>query len=76
MKEYLIYILQNIVDAPEKINVRELAGEATVIYEISAAKSDIGKIIGRQGKTIGAIRTLLHVIASRNNMRIELSIIG
>ena len=75
MKEFIAYIVKNLVDNPEKVLIREIGGTNTLIIELSVAKSDIGKIIGKNGKTINAIRTLLMSVASRNGIRVNLEII-
>lgn len=75
MKEFVEYIIKNLVDNPEQVLVNEVEGTNTLILELSVAKSDIGKIIGKKGKTINAIRTLLMSVASRNGMRVALEIL-
>jgi predicted RNA-binding protein YlqC (UPF0109 family) len=74
MKEFVEYIVKNLVDNPDKVNINEVGGSQTVILELSVEKSDIGKIIGKRGKTINAIRTLLMSVASRNGIRVSLEI--
>ena len=59
MKEFVAYIVKNLVDHPDKVKINEIGGTQTLIIELSVEKSDIGKIIGKKGKTINAIRTLL-----------------
>lgn len=75
MKEFVEYIIKNLVDNPEQVLINEVEGTHTLILELSVAKSDIGKIIGKKGKTINAIRTLLMSVASRNSMRVALEIL-
>jgi len=75
MKEFVAYIVKNLVDNPDKVKINEIGGSHTLIIELSVEKSDIGKIIGKRGKTINAIRTLLMSVASRNNIRVNLEII-
>ena len=75
MKEFIEYIVKNLVDNPDKVQISEVAGTHTLIIELSVDKSDTGKIIGKKGKTINAIRTLLMAVASRNNMRVNLEIV-
>ncbi|ACZ32608.1 KH domain protein [Chlamydia pneumoniae LPCoLN] len=74
MKEFLAYIIKNLVDRPEEVRIKEVQGTHTIIYELSVAKPDIGKIIGKEGRTIKAIRNLLVSVASRNNVRVSLEI--
>jgi predicted RNA-binding protein YlqC (UPF0109 family) len=75
MKEFVAYIVKNLVDHPEKVRINEIGGTQTLILELSVEKSDIGKIIGKKGKTINAIRTLLMSVASRNGIRVNLEIL-
>ena len=60
---------------PDKVKINEIGGTQTLIIELSVEKSDIGKIIGKKGKTINAIRTLLMSVASRNGIRVNLEIL-
>lgn len=75
MKEFVEYIVKNLVDHPESVQISEVGGTNTLIIELSVEKSDIGKIIGKKGKTINAIRTLLMSVASRNGIRVNLEIV-
>ncbi|MGL4539976.1 MAG: KH domain-containing protein [Candidatus Rhabdochlamydia sp.] len=75
MKEFVEYIVKNLVDLPQEVQINEIMGQSSLIIEIAVAKSDIGKIIGKKGKTINAIRDLLKSVASRNQIRITLEII-
>ena len=74
MKEFLAYIVKNLVDKPEEVHLKEVQGTNTIIYELTVAKGDIGKIIGKEGRTIKAIRTLLVYVASRDNVKVSLEI--
>ena len=75
MKEFVEYIVKNLVDNPDQVRINEIGGTNTLIIELAVEKSDIGKIIGKKGKTINAIRTLLMSVASRNGLRVSLEII-
>lgn len=75
MKEFVAYIVKNLVDHPDLVQINEIGGTQTLIIELHVEKSDIGKIIGKKGKTINAIRTLLMSVASRNGIRVSLEII-
>lgn len=74
MKDFLAYIIKNLVDQPDAVHIKEIQGTNTIIYELTVSKADIGKIIGKEGRTIKAIRTLLVSIASRNNVKVSLEI--
>ncbi len=75
MKEFIEYIVKNLVDHPDQVQINEVGGTHTLIIELKVEKSDIGKIIGKKGKTINAIRTLLMSVASRNGLRVNLEIL-
>lgn len=75
MKEFVAYIAKNLVEYPDEVKVNEVGGSQTIILELTVHKDDMGKVIGRQGKTINAIRTLLSSIASRNGLRANLEVL-
>ena len=75
MREFIEYIAKNLVDYPEEVEVHQIDGEKTIIFELKVNKSDIGKIIGRGGRTIKAIRTLLVTTAAKNGFRAVLEIL-
>ena len=56
MRQFIEYVAKNLVDYPEEVEVRQIDGEKTIIFELKVNKSDIGKIIGRGGRTIKASR--------------------
>src|SRR3990167_2698151 len=75
MKDFVAYIVKNLVDNPDDVEINEIGGTQTLIIELKVKKEDIGKIIGKRGKTINAIRTLLMSVASRNGLRVNLEIL-
>ena len=75
MKELLIYIAQNLVENPDDVTVTEKEAEAETVYELRVAQSDMGKIIGRQGKVAKEIRTLMRSVAQRQGKRIRIDIV-
>jgi predicted RNA-binding protein YlqC (UPF0109 family) len=75
MKDFVAYIVKNLVDNPDSVRINEITGTNTLILELSVAPADIGKVIGKQGKTINAIRTLMTSVASRGGLRVNLEII-
>ncbi len=75
MKEFVAYIVKNLVDCRDRVSIRETEGAQTLIIELSVEKSDIGKVIGKRGRTIRAIRTLLTSVASRHGVRVNLEIL-
>lgn len=75
MKEFVEYIIKNLVDNPDEVKVNEMTGTNTSIIELSVEKSDIGKVIGKKGETIKALRSLLMSISSRNGLKVKLELI-
>ncbi len=75
MKEIIKAIAQALVDQPELVTVTEIGSANTLILELSVAKEDIGKIIGKQGRTASAIRTLLSAASGKVKRRTVLEII-
>jgi len=75
MKDVLIQIVKALVDNPEQVQVNEIESTQTVVLELRVAKSDMGMIIGRQGKTANAIRTLLNAASVKTGKRHMLEIL-
>jgi predicted RNA-binding protein YlqC (UPF0109 family) len=75
MKELIKYISQALVDNPEKVEVTEVVGEQTSVIELRVAKEDLGKVIGKQGRTAKAIRTILSAASAKIHKRSVLEII-
>ncbi|MBN2407578.1 MAG: KH domain-containing protein [Elusimicrobia bacterium] len=75
MKDLVIEIVKNIVDHPDEVNAREVEGEQTTIIEISTNAEDIGKVIGKKGRTIKAVRTLVNAAAVRKGKRVSVEIV-
>ncbi len=75
MKELIEYIAKSLVDQPDAVKVTEVTGERTSVIELSVAEEDMGKIIGKQGRTVSAIRTLLNAASMKQKKRTILEII-
>lgn len=75
LKDLIETIAKALVDHPEQVRVTEIQGEKTSVIELSVAKEDLGKIIGKQGRTARAMRTILSAASSKNNKRVVLEII-
>ena len=75
MKEMVEYIAKALVDHPEQVRVTEIAGERTSVIELAVAKEDLGKVIGKQGRTAKAIRTILTAASTKINKRSALEIV-
>lgn len=76
MKELVEIMARSLVDRPEAISVNEIGGAHSSILELKVAKEDIGKIIGKQGRTADAMRTILSAVAAKMNKRSVLEVIG
>ncbi|MBN2284447.1 MAG: KH domain-containing protein [Deltaproteobacteria bacterium] len=75
MKDLIKYIAQALVDYPEQVDCSEVIGEQTSVIELRVAKEDLGKVIGKQGKTAKAMRTILSAASSKLHKRAVLEII-
>jgi predicted RNA-binding protein YlqC (UPF0109 family) len=75
MKDLIEYIAKALVDHPEEVRVIEVVGEKTSVIELSVAKEDLGKVIGKQGRTARAIRTILTAASTKLKKRSVLEII-
>jgi predicted RNA-binding protein YlqC (UPF0109 family) len=75
MKDLLIQIVKALVDNPEQVQVNEIEGSQTVVLELRVDKSDMGKVIGKQGRTAHAIRTVLNAAAGKTQKRYVLEIV-
>ncbi len=75
MKDLISYIAQALVDNPDEVKVTEVEGGQTLILELKVAKEDMGKIIGKHGRTAQAIRTLLSAASGKAKKRIVLEIL-
>lgn len=75
MKELIEYVVKILVDHPEDIRITEIEGERTSVFELRCHPEDVGKVIGKSGKTVGAIRTLLGTVAARQNRRAMLEVV-
>lgn len=75
MKELMEYIAKALVDHPEQVKVAEIEGEKTSVIELTVAKEDLGKVIGKQGRTARAIRTILTAASTKLKKRSVLEII-
>jgi len=75
MKEFIELIVKYLVDNPEKVDIQEVVGTRTTVYELRVDQSDLGKVIGKQGQTAKSIRTLLAAAAARQGKRAVLEIL-
>ncbi|MDD5131354.1 MAG: KH domain-containing protein [bacterium] len=75
LKDLVEYIVKALVDEPDKVSVNEVLGEQAVVLELRVSQPDIGKVIGKQGRIVKAIRLLLGAAGSKAKKRIVLEII-
>ena len=75
MKALVELIAKSLVDIPEEVSVGEVVGERTAVFELRVAKSDIGKVIGKQGNTARAMRTILSAAGAKLKKRCVLEIL-
>ena len=75
MKEFIEFIARALVDNPENVEVSEVEGEKTTVYELRVAQEDLGKVIGRKGQTAKAIRTLIAAVSAKKGKRALLEIL-
>ncbi len=75
MKDLIGYIAKALVDNPEQVKVSEVIGEQTSVIELKVAKEDLGKVIGKMGKTARAMRTILSAASTKLRKRAVLEII-
>jgi len=75
MKELISYIAKALVDHPEEVSVSEVEGNQTAVLELKVAKEDLGKVIGKQGRTARAMRTILSAASAKVKKRTVLEII-
>ncbi|MBI2608404.1 MAG: KH domain-containing protein [Deltaproteobacteria bacterium] len=75
MRELIEYVAKALVDFPDKVEVTEVVGEQTTVIELKVAKEDLGKVIGKQGRTARALRIILNATSTKLKKRSVLEII-
>jgi predicted RNA-binding protein YlqC (UPF0109 family) len=75
LKDLVTFIAQSLVDRPEEVQVTEVEGEQTSVIELRVGKDDMGKVIGKQGRTARAIRTVISASATKMRKRVVLEIL-
>ncbi|OGW18393.1 MAG: RNA-binding protein [Nitrospinae bacterium RIFCSPLOWO2_12_FULL_45_22] len=75
MRDLILYIARALVDLPEEVVVNEVEGEKTMVLELRVGKGDIGKVIGKEGKTARAMRVILNAAATKLRKRAVLEIL-
>jgi len=75
MKELIKHITQSLVDNPDKVEVTEVIGKQTTVIELRVAKEDLGKVIGKRGRTAQSIRIILSAVSAKVHKRAVLEIL-
>ncbi|MFO7662708.1 MAG: KH domain-containing protein [Chloroflexota bacterium] len=75
MKDLVAYIVESIVDEPEEVQVVEVRDRASTIVELAVAAEDMGRVIGKGGRVIDSIRTLIQIRAAKDGKRVELELL-
>ncbi len=75
LKDLVEHIVKKLVDRPEAVEVSEISGEQATIIELRVAGEDLGKVIGKEGRTARSIRTLVHAAATKEKKRAVLEIL-
>ena len=75
MREFVEYLARGLVSEPDHVQVKELKGDGTTIFELTVAADDLGKVIGKKGRTARALRTLLQAAATKAKTRAILEIL-
>jgi uncharacterized protein len=75
MKEFVAYLIKNLVDLPDAVDVNINEGEQGTVVEIKVSPQDIGKVVGRQGRTIKALRTIAMTVGARVGRRVRVEVV-
>jgi predicted RNA-binding protein YlqC (UPF0109 family) len=75
MKDLLTYIVGNLVDRPDQVRVNEVAGDKAQVFEVRVAAEDLGKVIGKRGRTIRSVRQLVSAAATRQGKRAMVEVV-
>lgn len=75
MKDLIEFVVKALVDDPAMVTIEENDNGNDIVYELRVAKGDIGKVIGKRGRTVGAIRVILNAVSTKQGKRAELEII-
>ncbi len=75
LKDLIEYIAKALADRPDQVQVSEIEGEAAIVLELRVAPEDMGRIIGKEGRTANAMRTLVRVLAAKQGKRVTLEIV-
>jgi predicted RNA-binding protein YlqC (UPF0109 family) len=75
MKDFIEYLIKQLVDKPDEVRVNQITGDHTIIFELHVGDGDMGKVIGKSGQTARSLRTLLAAVAAKQGKRSVLEIL-
>jgi hypothetical protein len=75
MKELLTVVIKGLVDTPDEVSIIEKDNDKSICYEVKVAKSDMGKVIGKQGKMAKSIRTVMKAVAIKENKKVTVEFV-
>ena len=76
MKQMIEYLVKELVDDPEQVNISEVPGEDATTYEVRVAPEDLGKVIGKQGRIANALRTVAKAAAMKHKRKVYVEIVA
>ena len=76
MKETLNVIISNLVDDKDAVEINEVNGEKSIVFEVKVAEGDMGKVIGKQGRLAKSIRTVMKALAARKHKKVSVEFVG
>ena len=76
MKETLNVIISNLVDDKDAVEINEVNGEKSIVFEVKVAEGDMGKVIGKQGRLAKSIRTVMKALAAREHKKVSVEFVG
>lgn len=76
MKDFVTYLIKNLVDEPEGVDINIFEGERSTIVEVKVDQDDVAKVVGRQGRTINALRTVAMTVGARFGRRVKIELIN
>jgi len=76
IKDLLVYLVKSLVDNPDKVSVNEIESETGSVLELTVGEGDVGRVIGKEGKVIKAIRILVNAASVKTNKRITVEVLG
>lgn len=75
MKEFVAYLIKNLVDQPDAVDVQVVEGEQGTVIEVKVSAEDVAHVVGRQGRTLRSLRTLAMIIGARFGRRVRLELV-